>query len=80
MSEKLSEICDWCHQEVNIFEGITGFGKWYHEGCKIHHLQFEIEKYKKKDLIGELAEGDKADLADKQNLIQKLMSERGKSK
>ncbi len=68
--------CDYCHDEVSIFESITEFGKHYHENCYIHKTQKEIEQYKKKFINNTLTDGDKDDLVDKFNLVQKLKTER----
>ena len=68
--------CDYCHTNVSIFEGLTEFGKWLHEQCYIHRTQKEIEGYKKKWINKKLSSGDKSDIIDKYNLVQKLMTER----
>lgn len=74
MSE-YDKLCEYCHAEVSIFEGLTEYGKWWHERCYIHRTQKEIEGYKKKWINNKLTEGDKADLVDKYNLVQTLKSE-----
>jgi hypothetical protein len=68
--------CDYCHEDVSVFESVTEYGKHYHESCMIHKLQSEINDYKKKFLNQKMTKGDKADLVDKYQLCQTLMSER----
>lgn len=68
--------CEYCHSNVSIFEGLTEYGKWFHEQCYIHHTQKDLEGYKKKWINKNLSDGDKADLVDKFNLVQKLKAER----
>ncbi len=70
------KTCDYCHTSVSIYESLTEYGKHYHESCYIHRTQKEIESYKKKFLNKNLTQGDKIDLVDKFNLVQKLMIER----
>lgn len=70
------KICDYCHVSVSIYESLTEYGKHYHESCYIHKTQKEIDGYKKKFLNKALTRGDKVDLIDKYNLVQKLMLER----
>lgn len=67
--------CELCHAKVSVFEGLTEYGKWFHERCYIHNTQKEIDGYKKKWVNGSLSNGDKMDLVDKYNLVQKLMAE-----
>lgn len=68
--------CDYCGGEVSIYEGLTEYGRWLHERCYIHRTQKEIDGYKKKWFNKTLSEGDKVDLVDKFNLVQKLMVEK----
>jgi hypothetical protein len=68
--------CTYCHEPVSIFESVTEFGMHYHESCIIHKLQSEIDAYKKKWINGKMTAGDKADIVDKYDLVQTLMSER----
>lgn len=68
--------CDYCHESVSVYEGLTEYGKWFHEQCYIHRTQKEIEGYKKKWINKTMTDGDKVDLVDKFNLVQRLMVER----
>jgi len=69
------KICEICHVSLSIYESLTEYGKHYHESCYIHKTQKEISGYKKKFLNNTLTLGDKDDLIDKYNLVQKLMLE-----
>ncbi len=68
--------CDYCGGSVSVYEGLTEYGKWYHEQCYIHRTQKEIDGYKKKWINKSMTEGDKVDLVDKFNLVQKLKVEK----
>ena len=68
--------CDYCHDVVSIYESLTEYGRHYHESCYIQRTQKEIDAYKKKFLNNSLTDGDKFDLVDKFNLVQKLIIER----
>lgn len=68
--------CDYCGEPVSIFESLTEYGKHYHEQCYIHRTQKEIDGYKKKWFNKTMTEGDKIDLVDKYNLVQKLKIEK----
>lgn len=68
--------CDYCGDTGSIWEMLTEFGKYYHERCYIHRMQKEIEGYKKKWINQTLTDGDKVDLVDKYNLVQKLKVEK----
>ena len=69
------KTCEYCHEAVSIYESLTEYGKHWHERCYIHKANKEIDGYKKKWINGKLTKGDKADLVDKFNLVQKLTSE-----
>lgn len=70
-----NKTCDYCTKPVSVFEGVTEFGKWWHDSCYIHKTNKEIEAYKKKFLNKTLTAGDSADILDKYNLVQILRSE-----
>lgn len=68
--------CAYCHEAMSIIEGITEYGKWYHQDCMIHKLSKEIEDYKKKWIDGKLSKGDKVELLDMFNLRQNMIADR----
>jgi len=71
----ISKQCEYCHEEVSIFDALSEFGKHYHQRCYIHKTNKEIEGYRKKWIDGKLTDGDKVDLVEKYNLSQKLQVE-----
>lgn len=75
-SDEEIKICEYCHISVSIYESLTEYGKHYHEHCYIHKTQKEIEGYKKKWINRTMTDGDKLDLVDKYNLVEKLKTER----
>jgi len=76
MIDIYEKVCEYCHAPVSVFESLTEYGKHFHDYCYIHNTQKELEGYKKKWINKSLTDGDKADLVDKFNLVQKLKSER----
>lgn len=74
MSE-YDRVCDYCHMPVSVFESVTEYGKHWHDRCYIHKTNKEIDDYKKKWINKKLTAGDKADLVDKFDLVQNLMTE-----
>lgn len=73
--KEYTKKCDYCHEEVSVFESLTEYGKHYHERCYIHKENKELEGYRKKWINGKLTEGDKAEIVDKYNLLQNLKKE-----
>lgn len=75
MNDIYEKTCEYCHQSVCVFESLTEYGKHYHDRCYIHNTQKELEGYKKKFINKSLSAGDKDDIVDKFNLVQKLKAE-----
>lgn len=67
--------CDYCRNEVSVFESLTEFGKHFHQDCMIQKLNKELEAYKKKFLDGKMSVGDKVIFLDKFEFVKKLVSE-----
>lgn len=76
MTDIYEKVCEYCHKPVSVFEGLTEYGKHFHDYCYIHQIQKDLERYKKKWINKSLTDGDKVDLIDEYNLVQKLMTER----